>query len=134
MSKRPLTLPKLTLPPHDYLKTTIILIIITLAGDIETNPGPRAANIFPCGLCDRPVTWSREGICCDNCSIWHHCSSIELCSTDYELLQRSNVQWMCCKCDSLNVSSFAYHSYEIENVSYYEPLTTELSYTIYITI
>jgi len=83
ISKRPLTLPS-----HDYPKTTIILLIIILAGDIETNPGPRAANIFPCGLCDRPVTWSREGICCDNCSIWHHRSCIELCTTDYELLQR----------------------------------------------
>jgi hypothetical protein len=35
---------------------------------------------------------------------------------------------MCCKCDSLNVSSFTYHSYEIENVSYYEPLNTTKSF------
>ena len=35
---------------------------------------------------------------------------------------------MCCKCDSLNVSSFTYHSYEIDNVSYYEPLTTTESF------
>ena len=35
---------------------------------------------------------------------------------------------MCCKCDSLNVSSFTYHSYEIENVSYYEPLNTTESF------
>ena len=62
------------------------------------------------------------------CSVWHHKSCIELCTTDYELLQRSNVQWMCCKCDSLNVSSFTYHSYEIENVSYYEPLNTTESF------
>jgi hypothetical protein len=36
--------------------------------------------------------------------------------------------WMCCKCDSLNVSSFTYHSYEIENVSYYERLNTTESF------
>jgi hypothetical protein len=35
---------------------------------------------------------------------------------------------MCCKCDSLNVSSITYHSYEIENVSYYEPLSTTESF------
>ena len=119
----------ITLPTHTKPKIATMLIILILSGDIELNPGPRTANIFPCGLCERPVTWSREGVCCDCCSVWHHRSCIELCSTDYELLQRSNVQWMCCKCDSLNVSSFTYHSYEIENVSYYEPLTTDLSYT-----
>jgi len=118
----------LTLPIHAKPKTITLLLIIILSGDIEMNPGPKTANIFPCGLCERPVTWSNEGICCDCCSIWHHRSCIELCTTDYELLQRSNVQWMCCKCDSLNVSSFTYHAYEIENESYYEPLTTELSY------
>ena len=79
-------------------------------------------------MCEIPVTWSNEGVCCDCCSVWHHKSCIELCTTDYELLQRSNVQWMCCKCDSLNVSSFTYHSYEIENVSYYEPLNTTESF------
>ncbi|CAC5402075.1 unnamed protein product [Mytilus coruscus] len=95
-----------------------MLLIIILSGDIEINPGPKTANVFPCGLCERPVTRSREGVCCDCCSIWHHRSCIELCTTDYELLQRSNVQWMCCKCDSLNVSSFTYHAYEIENQKY----------------
>jgi hypothetical protein len=35
---------------------------------------------------------------------------------------------MCCKCDSLNVSSITCHSYEIENVSYYEPLSTTESF------
>ena len=33
-------------------------------------------------------------------------------------VKRTMVEWMCCK------SSFTYHSYEIENVSYYEPLNT----------
>ena len=27
-------------------------------------------------------------------------SCIELCSADYDLLQRPNVQWLCCKCES----------------------------------
>jgi hypothetical protein len=31
--------------------------------------------------------------------------------------------------NSLNVSSFTFHSYEIENTSYYEPLTTEESFS-----
>ena len=101
------------LPTAKLQYTNIILLIMIQSSDIELNPGPRQASIFPCGMCEIPVTWSNEGVCCDCCSVWHHTSCIELCTTDYELLQRSNVQWMCCKCDSLNVSSFTYHSYEI---------------------
>jgi hypothetical protein len=110
-------------------KSIIFLILLLQSGDIELNPGPKTANVFPCGMCENPVTWSNDAVCCDNCSIWHHKSCIELCTMDYELLQRSNVQWMCCKCDSLNVSSFTFHSYEIENTSYYEPLTIEESFS-----
>jgi PHP family Zn ribbon phosphoesterase len=47
-------------------------------------------------------------------SIWHHKSCIELCTQDYELLERSNVQWLCCKCESINVSTFTFRSYELE--------------------
>ncbi|CAC5405830.1 unnamed protein product [Mytilus coruscus] len=122
-SRRPITL-----PVQARQNVTTMLLIIILLGNIEINPGPKTANVFACGLRERPVTWSREGVYCDCCSIWHHRSCIELCTTDYELLQRSNVQWMCWKCDSLNVSLFTYHAYEIENVRYYEPLTTDLSF------
>ena len=119
---------QLSFPESKLQNTTVLLLIMVQAGDIELNPGPKQSSVFPCGLCQIPVTWSNEGVCCDCCSVWHHKSCIELCTADYELLQRSNVQWMCCKCDSLNVSSFTYHSYEIDNVSYYEPLTTTESF------
>ena len=90
------------LPTAKLQCTTIILLILIQSGDIELNQGgPRQASIFPCGMCEIPVPLSNEGVCCDCCSVWHHKSCIELCTTDYELLQRSNVQWMCCKCDSL---------------------------------
>ena len=89
------------------------------------NPGPTAANIFPCGYCDKPVTWENEAVCCDgdNCNIWHHKSCIELCSQDHDLLHRSNVQWHCVKCDSLNVDSFSFHSYYLDIThNFYAPL------------
>ena len=116
------------LPTAKLQCTTIILLIMVQSGDIKLNPGPRQASIFPCGMCEIPVTLSNEGACCDCCSMWHHKSCIELCTTDYELLQRSNVQWMCWNCDSLNVSSFTYHLHKIENISYYEPLNTTESF------
>jgi hypothetical protein len=87
MGRRPICLPTANLQC-----TTIILIIMIQSGNIELNPGPRQASILPCGMCEIPVTWLKEGICCDCCSVWHHKSCIELCTTDYQLLQRSNIQ------------------------------------------
>ncbi|XP_063409089.1 uncharacterized protein LOC134692562 [Mytilus trossulus] len=103
----------------------MLILILLLAGDIELKPGPRTKqqSVYPCGLCEHPVTWNCQGVCCDDCSIWHHKSCIELCSTDYDLLQRSNVQWLCCKCETINVSTFTFHSYEPNTSNYYEPLT-----------
>jgi hypothetical protein len=33
---------------------------------------------------------------------------MELWTQDYELLERYNVQWLCCKCESINVSTFTF--------------------------
>ncbi|CAG2233080.1 unnamed protein product [Mytilus edulis] len=49
-------------------------------------------------------------------------SCIELCSKDYELLEKSNVQWIC-KCESMNISSFTFRSYELETSNIYEQIT-----------
>ena len=111
--------------PINHNKNTRILILAILAGDIEINPGPKTkqSSVYPCGLCQYPVTWSCKGVCSDGCDIWHHQSCIELCTQDYELLERSNVQWHCCKCESINVTSFIFHSYEINISNVYEPLS-----------
>ena len=73
---------------------TLLSLTLILAGDIQLNPGPRVTSIYPCGLCESPVTWNCRGVACDACSVWYHGSCIELCSDDYALLDRSNVQWL----------------------------------------
>jgi hypothetical protein len=47
----------------------------------------------------------------------------ELCTQDYELLERYNVQWLCCKCERINVSTFTFRSYELELSNIYEPIS-----------
>ncbi len=54
--------------------------------------------------------------------MWHHKTCVDLCTADYELLNRSNVQWICCKCESINVTTFTFHSY-ISESNYFTPLT-----------
>jgi len=111
------------IPQYNSKTTNICFLVIILAGDIELNPGPNNKSVFPCGLCDLPVTWNCQGVCCDACDIWHLKSCIELCSYDYKLLERSNVQWLCCKCESINISTFTFRSYEIETSNIYELLS-----------
>ena len=40
------------------------------------------------------------------------------------LLQKDNVSWLCCKCDSCNVDSFTYHSFEQDISNRYEILNS----------
>ena len=102
------------------LKTTLYLLFLLSSGDIHPNPGPGpTAN---CGICERAVSWSHQGICCDKCDLWHHRSCTDMCSKDYSLINRSNVQWYCFKCETMNVLSFTFSSYEI-NPSYYDPIS-----------
>ena len=92
---------------------TITLLIIILSGDIQVNPGP--TSIYYCGCCELPVIWDHQrAVCCDNCKLWYHSECIELNSSKMNVLQFSNISRICCHCESQNVNSFAYHSYEFE--------------------
>ena len=108
------------LPPN--INKTLFSFTLLLAGDVQINPGPRTTSVYPCGLCDHPVTWNCRGVACDECSIWYHGSCIELCSNDYALLERSNVQWLCHKCDSINCDSFTFRSFSLNCSNYYNPI------------
>ena len=76
---------------------TLLILVLLLAGDIEQNPGPAKQNatVWPCGICQYPVTWGHQGVACDGCSLWHHKSCLSMCSNDYKDLEGSNVVWLC---------------------------------------
>ena len=93
-----------------------------LSGDIEANPGPKVKSIYPCGICEYEVTWKCKGICCDNCNIWFHHTCTNIDSLEYLLLGRANTQWKCPRCDSINVDSFTYNSFEISCHNSFAPL------------
>lgn len=90
-------------------KINISLTTNTQAGDAELNPRSKNASVYPRGLCKVPVTW--------NCkiNIWYHNSCIELCTEDYELLERSNVQYMALQqMQDHKRQHFTFRSYELE--------------------
>ena len=99
------------------LKNSNIRIIthtaLTLSGDIQLNPGP-CSTIYPCGICEHPVTWSDVGLCCDGCNIWYHKSCIDLCTAELDSIGKDNVVWLCCKCETRNHISTLFHAFKID--------------------
>ena len=90
---------------------TIILLILSLCGDIELNPGPGNASIYPCGCCEWIVNCSQKAVCCDDCSIWYHMICNSMCSIDYEGIWSTS--WRCCNCNSIIRDFRTYHSYTL---------------------
>ena len=92
---------------------TVILLMLILCGNIETNPGPRTAlaEIFPCTYCDLPVNYGEKALCCDECSVWLHKSCLCMKTTAYDKLELdADSNWYCLRCRTKNSS--LYHSYE----------------------
>ena len=112
-------LTKLLITSHEV--TRLSLLVLLLSGDIETNPGP-TDSVYPCGFCDKPVTWNCKGIACDDCNVWFHISCANIDPCDYDALSRSSVAWPCPRCESMNCDSFTFRSYELENQNYFQPL------------
>ena len=75
--------------PNMYLS----LIILVIAGDVETNPGPAVKYKYPCRLCDKPVRSNQAGVACDKCDKWFHKKCMGMNSAIYSSLR--NISWEC---------------------------------------
>lgn len=106
-----------------HSKHTVLILTLLLTGDIEENSSPSTTSVYLCGLWKHTVTWHCRGVACDDCGVWYHGSCIELCSNDFAMLERSNVQWLCHKCDSINNDTFTFRSLLLNCSNYYTSLT-----------
>jgi hypothetical protein len=69
--------PKVTL-------TYLSMFLITLSNDVNINPEPSTSDsLYPCGTCDKPVTWDDRGIVCDTCNQWYHANCQSMKSSLY---------------------------------------------------
>ena len=113
---------KRTLMSLNIPRTPVSLfIVLSLCGDIETNPGLTAhKDNFPCGFCELMVDWSDAGVCCDQCDIWHHKDCISMTSSEYEGI--ADLSWKCFKCKTINCSSFVYNGYNLNVTNSFQAL------------
>lgn len=91
----------LRLPVYSGLKMFTLLL---LAGDIQSNPGPRRCK-YPCGICSHPVKKQDRAVCCDNCNQWVHNSCSGMSSHMYDILKGSTCTWICPSCGLPSFSS-----------------------------
>ena len=91
----------------------VILLLILLAGDIETNPGPRTPK-YPCGECMKACTsykGSQASILCDSCNSWFHTNCVGLSDIVLDSLGRCDLPWECYKCGIPNISTSLFDSF-----------------------
>ena len=102
---------------HHYGQHLFVLIL--LAGDIETNPGPRPPR-FPCGVCSKACSsyrGAKASILCESCDLWFHAECVGLSDNVFNVLGRSDTPWECYKCGMPNMSSNLFDSIILDSSS-----------------
>ena len=97
------------------LLVLLYLCAILLASSYapEPNLGPRTLS-YPCGSCNKAVTWKTAGVCCDSCDTWYHTDCIGITTMTYKGLHN------CDLCGLPNFSSCIFDTSTFVSTNIYE--------------
>lgn len=96
-------------------KKLFTLLLLVLAGDIETNPGPPPKH--PCSICHRAVKQNDNALLCDQCETFTHKRCLKMNSITYSILEdHESMSWICCQCGLPSFCSSFFNS-SLEDLS-----------------
>ena len=75
-------------------------------------------------MCDKEAGWESRAICCDECQLWVHAACADA-DSQYTVIGRDNVQWLCPRCDNINCDTFTFNSFEISCYNSFAPLSDD---------
>ena len=82
--------------------------MLSLAGDIESNPGPVK---YPCQICEKAVRKNQKGVACDSCDQWYHTKCMGMGSAIYRAISDNpSISWECVTCGMPNFTSSFFSS------------------------
>ena len=67
----------------------------------------------------------QKSVACDNCSDWYHTSCMHINSYHYNVLQKSNISWICNNCGIPNFSSSIFESAEVTTSNSFQDISNE---------
>ena len=109
---------------HKYRLNNSLPCFKLEVSDIELNPGPNTTT-FPCNICGNEVDWDQKAVACDNCSDWYHTSCMHINSYHYNVLQTTNISWICNNCVIPNFSSSIFESAEVTTSNSFQGISNE---------
>ena len=99
-----------------------IILLLLLAGDIESNPGPTISNKDKCKICTKRCTQKQRAIQCDTCDEWYHASCLHMKTPIYIALGNKDASWHCLQCGLPQFSSGLFDSYDLDTTNPYNAL------------
>ena len=115
---------------HRSALNYLTAVLLATSFDVEVNPGPideesskSNETAYPCGTCDKNVSWEDKALRCDSCDVWYHTQCEDVRYSFYEQLGNSSCSWECHHCGAPNYCSIIFDSSSNNMSNFYEPLT-----------
>ena len=100
-----------------------LILLLLLAGDVESNPGPVRTVRDKCNICNKSCTRRQRAIQCDTCNEWYHAACLHMNTPVYMALENKDVSWHCVQCGMPQFSSGLFNSQDLDTTNPYSSLT-----------